>query len=62
MWIPEIIFCVAAQCWEAQAAPHDTQASCSAYMVETMAPTILAAVPNSRIRALRCAPPPGEPA
>ena len=63
MWIPEVLFCLAAQCWVAQADPHDTKDLCLAYLVEEMVPTILYADPtvDIYIRNLRCAPPPGEP-
>lgn len=63
MWIPEVIFCLAAGCGVAQAGPHDTKDLCLAYLVEEMVPTILSTVPTSNvyIQNLRCAPPPGEP-
>jgi hypothetical protein len=64
MWIPEVIFCLAAGCWVAQAGPHDTKDLCLAYLVEEMVPTILSTdlTSNVYLQNLRCAPPPGEPA
>jgi hypothetical protein len=63
MWTPEVIFCLAAECWIAQAGPHDTKDLCLAHLVEEMVPTILYVDPtlDIYIKNLRCAPPPGEP-
>lgn len=54
MWIPEVIFCVAMNCWAANAPPQDTKELCDEYIVTTMIPVILYTVPGVMIHSAGC--------
>jgi hypothetical protein len=61
MWTPEIIFCIATQCWLAQAQPLASKDLCEAFITAVMVPTITQTVPNALIHTTRCTYP-GIPA
>jgi hypothetical protein len=57
MWTPEIIFCIATQCWLAQAPPQDTKDLCQDYLLTVLVPTLQLTAPEALILVVRCDPP-----
>jgi len=54
MWTPQIIFCVATQCWLASATPMPDEQACHEHVRMKMIPAVLLTMPSSYIRAARC--------
>jgi hypothetical protein len=55
MWIPQVVFCIATQCWLVQAQPVDTRDDCEDFIYAAMLPALSVRLPSEAvIRLARC--------
>jgi hypothetical protein len=61
MFTPQIIFCLAAQCYIGSGEPQPSLERCREHIAAVMIVRIRQAVPEARIQAMRCLPTPQDP-